>query len=113
MTQTLDEGTRTARKAHRCFHCCRDIVPGTLYGYQTNKYDYVYTLAWHLDCQELDSAYRDVCGHWDWMEEGLPGLREDWCGSGEYYTNIKAWRGEYPHVICRLELTDQLNGWEK
>lgn len=106
MTINLDRGFRTARKTHECFHCCRDIVPGTKYGFQTNKYDYVYTISWHLDCAAL---HGETCDG-DWDDEGYPGLREMWCDDGEYYTMLEAYRGLYPHVIARLELTDQLRG---
>jgi len=103
----LAQGERTARKSQRCFHCCREIPPGTRYGFQTNKYDYVYTLAWHLDCNELARSYRRLTGE-DYDDEGYPGLRDQWCDSGEYYVECDAWRGFYPHVIARMELTDQL-----
>jgi hypothetical protein len=109
MIESLASGTRTARKPHRCFHCCRAIAPGTKYGYQTNKYDYVYTISWHLDCEKLASEYRELIGqYYDGDGEGWRGLREDWCDSGEYHINCDDFRGFYPHVIARLELTDQL-----
>lgn len=108
MVANLNRGTRTARKPHQCFHCCRHIAPGTRYGFETNKYDYVYTLAWHLDCEELAAKCREIAEPWD--DEGWPGLREEWCSSGEYYSELNAWRGFYPHVIARMELTDQLRG---
>jgi hypothetical protein len=105
--QMLNQGTRKARKAHRCFHCCRDIAPGTVYGFQTNKYDDVYTICWHLDCEELASKCRDLSGG-DYDDEGWRGLREEWCASGEYYSECDGWRGHYPHVVARMELFDQL-----
>ncbi len=112
MTTTLADGTRRARKAHRCFHCCRDIALGETYGFQTNKYDYVYTIAFHLDCEELAAKCRVLSDHYH-DDEGWPGLREEWCESGEYYAECDNWRGFYPHVIARLELTDQKNGWAR
>ncbi len=107
MTVTLAQGNRKARKPHQCFHCCRDIGIGETYGYQTNKYDYVYTLSWHLDCDALAKECRDLMDD-PWDEEGWPGLREMWCASGEYYHECDLWRGFYPHVIARMELSDQL-----
>ena len=106
MIETLAEGIRCARIAHRCFHCCRDISPGEIYGFQTNKYDYVYTIHWHLDCENLASEYRRLSD--DYGDEGWSGLREEWCNNGEYYDECDNWRGFYPHVIARMELTDQL-----
>lgn len=109
MVQVLAYGQRKARKPHRCFHCCRDISAGTVHGYQTNKHDVVYTLRWHLDCEELAHECRILAGpDYHDNDEGWPGLREEWCEAGEYYSECDAWRGFYPHVIARLELTDQL-----
>jgi hypothetical protein len=105
--QMLSQGTRKARKVHRCFHCCRDIAPGTVYGFQTNKYEDVYTIAWHLDCEELAAECRALSGGY-YDDEGWQGLREEWCANGEYYTECDYWRGFYPHVIARMELSDQL-----
>ncbi len=109
MVQMLNQGIRKARKPHQCFHCYRDIVPGETYGFQTNKYDHVYTIAWHLDCEELAAKYRDLTGH-HYDDEGWQGLRAEWCENGEYYTECDAWRGHYPHVVARMELSDQLRG---
>jgi len=105
MVVTFSEGQRKARKRHRCFHCCRDIVPGETYGFQTNKYDYVYTIAWHLDCDALAKECRDLMDD-PWDDEGWPGLREMWCDSGEYYHECDGWRGFYPHVVARLSHED-------
>ena len=108
MIITIAEGTRKARKAHRCFHCCRDITTREVHGFQTNKYDdHVYTLRWHSDCEALAAKCRRLSEHY-YDDEGWPGLREDWCDSGEYYNECNAWRGFYPHVIARMELSDQL-----
>lgn len=107
MTITLSCGTRRASKTHRCFHCCRDIAPGQIYGFQTNKYDYIYTITWHLDCEALASDCRRLHDHY-YDDEGWPGLRDEWCDSGEYFNECNAWRGHYPHVIARMELSDQL-----
>jgi hypothetical protein len=106
MIVTIAEGLRTARARHRCFHCERDIVPGTRYGFQTNKYDHVYTIAWHLDCEALASQVRKYCDYS--CDEGWAGVREQWCDSGEYYAMLDQYRGHYPHAIARMELTDQL-----
>lgn len=106
MVIIIAEGTRTGRKPHRCFHCQRPIPSGVLHGFQTNKYDHVYTLRWHLDCEDLAAQCRDAS---DYEEEGWSGLRDEWCESGEYLAECNYWRGFYPHVIARMELTDQLN----
>ncbi len=107
MVTVLREGTRKARKPHRCFHCCRDIAPGETYGFQTNLYDGIYTLAWHGDCEMLASEARALSGY-NYSDEEWPGLRDEWCASGEYESECENWRGFYPHVVARMELTDQL-----
>lgn len=107
MVVTLAEGTRKARKAHQCFHCYRDIPPGTVHGFQTNKYDYVYTIRWHLDCEELARECRTLADIWG-DDEGWGPLRDQWCDSGEYQSECDGWRGLYPHVVARMELSDQL-----
>ena len=106
MIEVLSEGTRTARKPHQCFHCYRQIGPGERYGFQTCKYDYVYTLKFHLDCEELASECRKLADFCD--DEGWGPLRDQWCDSGEYESECNSWRGYYPHVVARMELTDQL-----
>lgn len=107
MLQSLNRGIRKARKHHRCFHCCRHIAPGETYGFQTNKYDDVYTIAWHLDCEELASKCSDLSENY-YDDEGFQGLRDEWCDNGEYYAECDRWRGYYPHVVARMELSDQL-----
>ena len=108
MVKTINQGTRTARKHHQCFECYRSIAPKTAYGFQTNVYDgAVYTLAWHLDCQECAHEYRKI-GGMRYDDEGFPPLRDEWCESGEYERECGWWRGLYPHVVARMELTDQL-----
>lgn len=41
-------------------------------------------------------------------DEGIPPLRDQWIDSGEYRYECDNWRGFYPHVVARMELTDQL-----
>ena len=108
MVTVLRDGTRKARKPHRCFHCCRDIAPRTIYGFQSNVYDgRAYTLRWHVDCAECASEWRNLVGYY-YDDEGFPPLRDEWCESGEYESECENWRGFYPHVVARMELTDQL-----
>lgn len=106
MIEVLAQGVRTARKPHRCFHCYRWIEPKAKYGYQTCKYDDVYTLCWHLDCEEMAQEYRDA-QYLLYGDECGP-LRDDLCESEQYQAELDAFRGLYPHVVCRMELTDQL-----
>lgn len=108
MVTTISSGVRTARKHRQCFECCRAIAPRQKYGFQTNVYDgSVYTLAWHLDCQKCANEYRAINYNY-YDDDEFPPLREEWCGSGEYERELERWRGLYPHVVARMELTDQL-----
>lgn len=110
--ETLSEGTRKARKPHQCYHCYRKIARGEKYRYQTNKYDSVYTLAFHLDCDALWWKYAKDAGieTWDY-DEGWPPVKDEWRDSGEFEMLCNQYRGLYPHAVCRLEYTDQKNAW--
>ena len=112
MTQVLQQGTRKARVHHQCYHCYRHIGTGERYGYQNNVQDgSAYTLRWHLDCEELAEKCRTLSGeNYYGSDEGWGPLRDDWMDSGEYQSLISEYRGVYPHVICRMEFTDQLRG---
>jgi hypothetical protein len=82
---------------------------GAVHGHQTNVYDgRVYTLRWHLDCEACAAAYRKEAGLQFDYEDGFPPLRDDWVDGCEYKWECNRWRGLYPHVIARMELTDQL-----
>lgn len=106
---TLSFGTRKSRKHRQCWHCYRSIAPGQTYGFQNNVYDgSFYRLAWHLDCDTMASEYQKISGWYD-EGEGFPPLR-DMLRELEYKTDCDAWRGFYPHVVARMELTDQLRG---
>lgn len=108
MVTVLLEGTRKARKHHQCWHCYRSIAPGATYGFQNNVCDgSAYTLKWHQDCEAMATEMRKISGHvYDW--EGFQPLRDEMCESGEYQSDCNGWRGFYPHVVARMELTDQL-----
>ena len=102
----LSGGRRRAKKPHQCFHCYRMIGAGEVYWYEVNKYDgHVYELKYHPDCKEAADRYQvyDLYG-----DEGYPPLRDDLAESGEYQWELDRMRGHFPHVVCRMELTDQL-----
>lgn len=93
--------TRTARKHHRCQNCWGRIAPGT-------QYEIVFVAeggdAWsyktHIDCSRLaERLWKDQGLGFD---EPMPWLYE------EAHEEIAEYRGEYPHVICRLELQREL-----
>ena len=108
MDTVLFDGKRKARKHHQCWHCYRSIAPGTVYGLQNNVCDgSAYTLKWHLDCEAMAAEVRNLSWH-DYDLEGFGPLRDEMIGGGEYKNECNNWRGFYPHVVVRMELTDQL-----
>lgn len=109
MIESIGYGIRRARKSHQCFECYRTIEAKTEHHFQTNIYDdRIYTLYSHLDCNECASLYRDDVG-WADYDDGYPPLRDEWIDSGEYEKLCAEYRGLYPHVVARMELTDQLH----
>jgi hypothetical protein len=109
MITVLAEGQRTAAKPHQCYHCYRSIGVGEQYGYQTCKYDTVYTLRWHLDCEAMSAEIRALAPDLYWGDEGWPPLMDYLTDCGEYEAECDRWRGFYPHVVARMELNDQLS----
>lgn len=106
MVQTLSSGHRKGRKAHQCFECYREIPAKTTHHYQTNVYDgRVYTLRSHSDCAECAREYNHMTDQY--FDEGYQPLRDAWC-AGDYKLELDYWRGFYPNVVARMELTDQL-----
>jgi hypothetical protein len=104
--KTIAQGISTARKHHQCFECYRNIAPNQKYGFQTNIFDgRVYTLKWHLDCAACGSEYR-ISSYYD--DDGFPPLRDEWIESGEYKQICNNYHKLFPHVVARMELTDQL-----
>jgi hypothetical protein len=105
--QTISSGERVAGKPHQCFDCYRTIPKGGRHYFFTGKYDDVYTLRSHLDCREavLDWISASYAPDYD---DGIPPLRDMLCDSGEYGNWLGWSRGKFPHVVCRMELTDQL-----
>ena len=103
-TVVLSEGTRRARKVHKCFDCYRSIEHGSEYAFQTCKSDYVYTITQHMDCLALGEAYRAVCGSdvADY-EDGFPPLKDEWIDSGEFSKLCDSYRREFPHAVARME----------
>jgi hypothetical protein len=108
MTTVLSYGIRKIKKTHSCFHCYRKLAIGEKCGYQSNVGDgSVYTIYWHIDCAECAEEDRAISGSDDY-EDGFQPLRDEWVDSGDYKRVCDAWRGFYPHVVARMELTDQL-----
>lgn len=110
MVVTLSETRVTARKHHQCFMCYRAIAPGTSHTKQTNKYEYIYSIRWHDECQRLWAQYIKDAGMSprDFDDEGFLPLYDDWIEIGEFDRLCNDYRGYHPEAITRLELTKQL-----
>lgn len=108
--QVLAEGTRRARKHHQCFDCYRSIAPGKSYAFQTCKSEgSVYTIMQHLDCRDLANEYRSDAGlDVSDYDDGFPPLKDDWCESGDHDALCDAYRGFFPHAVCRMEWGAQI-----
>jgi len=94
------------RKHHHCYNCGGTIAPGVIHDKATLKYDHVYTLRSHIDCQAAADDYISH-GYAPDYDDGVPPLYEMIeNGDGQY--DLDAMRGHWPHVVCRIEL-----GWQK
>tara|TARA_R110002126_G_scaffold16615_1_gene66274 strand:+ start:2809 stop:3174 length:366 start_codon:yes stop_codon:yes gene_type:complete len=109
MIETLDRGTRKARKPHQCYDCYRMIAPGEVYEFGTFKYDDVYTLKHHPDCMAASAHYIKFHGTYYDHYEGIQPLADMISDGGEFKLDHAMLRGHFPHVVCRLELSDQLS----
>jgi len=96
----------TGRKHHRCYNCSGTIAPGVIHDKATLKYDHVYTLRSHIDCQSAADEYISH-GYAPDYYDGVPPLHE-MIADGEGQNDLDAMRGHWPHVVCRIELA-----WQK
>lgn len=109
MIDELNRGRVKGRKAHQCFDCYRMIPKGEEHDFATLKYDYIYTLRWHDDCRKASEFYLKFhgLGFYD-FSDGFPPLADMISDAGESEADFSILRGRFPHVVCRLELNDQL-----
>ncbi|MCP4493802.1 MAG: hypothetical protein GY820_41850 [Gammaproteobacteria bacterium] len=111
--ELLDAGERVGRKDHQCFDCYRPIRKGCLHSFSVCKYEgSVYTIRSHSDCYKANDFYRKFHGlrDFDFDIDGIPPLADMISDAGEYEVDHAMLRGYYPHVVCRLELSDQNRG---
>lgn len=112
--QIISDQQVTARKAHRCFCCGADIVKGTTHRKSVLKYDHVYTLRTHNDCEAASDYLIKFhrLGYWD-FDDGIPPLAD--IMGGEFEADCNTLRGHFPHVVARLELLRDLAEirWQK
>lgn len=110
MIEELNRGRVKGRKAHQCFDCYRMIPRGVEHDFATFKYDDIYTLRWHDDCKKAADFYlkfHDL--RFNDFDDGFPPLADMISDMGERDTDYATLRGHFPHVVCRLELNDQLS----
>jgi len=109
MVSPISQGKRKTRKPRQCFHCYRPIPKGEIATYWTNKDDgRVETFYSHMDCDAAWNAYCiDAELHWSDFPDGYPPLADEWSEYGEFENLCAGYRGQFPHVICRLEFHEQ------
>lgn len=103
MPELLSNSSPIARKRHFCDHCGCGIEKGQRY-IRAAFVDggRAYSWASHEDCQALAIEL--------WREYGLGFSDDGICLMEEEWSELKEWRGSYPHVICRMELRRDLAG---
>lgn len=104
----LDEGERTARKAHRCYDCGCEIARGERYAFNvTVDCGSATTFRSHLDCRAAALCY---VADWPWsdLEDGIQPLACMIADSGQAEAECNALRGYFPHVVTRIERRQQL-----
>ena len=107
--ELLCEERPRARKHHRCYHCAGWIVPGEKHRKVTCKYDGVYSLRSHDDCEQLWTTHAADAGlRWYDLDDGIPPIRKDWGESGEFENLCNAYRGQFPGPVTRMEFHEQI-----
>ncbi|QDP67018.1 MAG: hypothetical protein Unbinned3138contig1000_60 [Prokaryotic dsDNA virus sp.] len=107
--EELARGERVGRKAHQCFDCYHMIPAGARHYFFTEKADdTIYTLRSHLDCNAASHHYTKVTDFDCW--DGVPPLSDMISDGGEFQIDCDVLRGHFPHVVARLELSNQLAG---
>ena len=104
MVELLTEGTIKARNHHRCYDCAGWITPGEIYHQQICVNDgSAYRIRQHSDCRAMSDAVVASGYRLDY-DDGIPPLHEN----DEATQCLDAWRGHYPHVVCRIEYRQQV-----
>lgn len=99
MIRNVIETTPVAVWRHRCEECGRIIPAGARYLRQVNADgNQLWTFKAHIDCAALGVEYRNTYHLWD---------AYDWAPMYDLVEPLylEAWRGHYPHAVCRLERT--------
>ena len=103
MADLVREATPVARKTHRCDDCQRFIERGTRYrrAFIVDGGD-AWSWVSHQDCADLAWAvHQESHGRYADEEEMTPLIDEE----PEY---LDAFRGKFPHAVCRVEYSHQI-----
>jgi hypothetical protein len=103
MTFRCEKTVARPRKEHRCDYCSGSIPAGQSHVSIAGHWDgEFYSARGHHDCIAMwNECYPIYADYGEGMAFALQEAIED-------RDDLLAWRGEYPHVICRIEL-----GWQR
>lgn len=108
MVDLLTESTPRAAKPHLCYDCGRTIAKGERHSLSVCRNDgSVYRLRSHEDCRAAALDYISH-GYPPDYEDGVDPLAE-MIAAGGGQDDLDAMRGDWPHVVCRIELGWQLS----
>lgn len=96
---------KRGRKPHHCDYCGRTIPHGAPSVRIVGTFDGFFSARGHVDCVEMwheaFSSYAD--GDDEMAFDLLEAIGGEQC-------ELDAWRGHYPHVVCRIEFHLQKSG---
>lgn len=106
MTFSTKTTVRSGRKSHRCDYCGNTIPAGWPIVKIAGVYEGDFHSArGHIDCNALWNEAYPFGGYWG---DAYPFDLCEVLAADETREIVQAeydlWRGQYPHVICRLEL---------
>lgn len=104
MTFQSERPIKAIRKARPCEHCGATIPVGAPALSLANFWDGQFNSATvHPDCRAFwHAVYYDFAGD-DGMDWRLGEVFSDAITGWEAQQELNAWRGQFPHVVCRLE----------
>lgn len=105
MTFQTETKIGATRKPHRCDFCMGTIPKGSIAIKQAGKWDGDFYYAYgHRDCVEMWGKSYHVYADYDY---GMPHDLLEAIGDGEgtdiVLHELSLWRGQFPHVVTRLE----------
>lgn len=109
MTFRSEVIVKKGRKIHSCGHCGGKIPKGDTSLRISGVWDgQFYAERGHIDCVDMwNDAYSTYGDPNDGMDFDLLEVLSADAGGEELEREMNAWRGKYPHVVCRLEFRIQ------